>query len=243
VKTLIGSDEPPPFLAFVMEAIEKDVSRGRVGPASAPLMDGLVIHAISTPAILSLPEAIQLDLAASKLDDSIDLKLLNRLTGPSRNWPTGVPDSETTRVLEVLDETSDCRRLVLPLMKFLKLPNPRQRSKVVKLIARASQNPGWAELLLADPDPRIRSNLIDGLLLQQGPQIESLLRKAAQDPHHRVAITSLLGLCQRNDKSSCEQLRALAADGHGAHRRAAQWALSKLESNKFTSDEATTESI
>jgi hypothetical protein len=229
VEALFESGEIPPFFPFVVEAIEKDAAIGRPGPLSAPFMDtGLVLRAISNAEILALPDAVRLARAAAKLDDRLDDKLLNRLTGPPRQWPYDVPESETAHVLEVVGEISDCRRLVMPLMKFLKLPQKQLRSKAVKLIARASQNPGWAEILLTDDDPRVRANLIDGIALQDGPQIDILLRRASADSHHRVAVTALLGLCQRGDQSSCERIRRLALEGDDAHRVAAEWALRQL---------------
>jgi hypothetical protein len=229
VESLFESEERPPFFAFVVEAIEKDAAIGRAG-RSEPLMDaGLVARAVSDPEILSLPDAVRLARAAAKLDDRLDDKLLTRLTGPPRDWPGGVPETEIAQVLEVVDEISGCRRLVMPLMKFLKLPQKQLRSKAVKLIARASQNPDWAEMLLKDADPRVRANLIDGIALQNGPQIDILLRKAATDSHHRVAVTALLGLCQRGDQSSCERIQKLALEGDDAHRLAAEWALRQLD--------------
>jgi hypothetical protein len=230
VEALLGAGEIPPFFAFVVEAIEKDAPTGRPGPVSAPLMDtGLVARAVSDPQILALPDAVRLARAASQLDDRLDDKLMTLLTGSPRDWPAGVPEAEIAQVLEVLDEISDCRRLVMPLMKFLKLPQKQLRSKAAKLIARASQNSDWAETVLKDADPRVRSNLIDGIALQEGPQIELLLRKAARDGHHRVAVTALLGLCRRGDQSSCEEIRRLAAEGDDAHRIAAEWAIRQLE--------------
>jgi hypothetical protein len=230
VEALFPSGEVPPFLEFIVETVEKDAASGARKPASTPLMDtGVLAHALSDPEILTLPDAVRLARAAAKLDRRIDEKLLNRLTGSSRKWPDQVPESETARVLEVIDEVSDCRRLVMPLMKFLKLPQKHLRSKVVKLIARASQNSDWAEVLLTDTDPRVRANLIDGLAVQSGHQIDLLLRAAAKDPHHRVAMTALLGLCQRGDESSCAEIRRLALEGDASHRVAAAWALRRLE--------------
>jgi hypothetical protein len=121
-------------------------------------------------------------------------------------------------------------------MKFLTLPPHQLRSKAVKLIARARRNPGWAESILADSDPRVRSNLIDGLAQQRGAQIDILLRKGAADPHHRVSIAALLQLCQRGDEPSCEKIRRLAREGDPPNRRAAEWALSKIDSPNPTDD-------
>ena len=227
---VLGAGELPPFFPFVVDAIEKDGAAGRPGVLSASLMDtGLVARAVSDPHILALPDAVRLARAAARLDNRLDDKLMTRLTGSTRVWPGGVPEIEIAHVLEVIDQISDCRRLVMPLMKFLKLPQKQLRSKAAKLIARASQNAGWAETVLKDSDPRVRANLIDGIAFQNGPQIDILLRHAAQDPNHRVAVTALLGLCQRGDQSSCDRIRRLPLEGDAAHRTAAEWALRQLD--------------
>jgi hypothetical protein len=234
----VPKEVQPPFLSFVLEAVEKDAAIGHVSPASGPLMDsGLVIHALSEPPIFEIADAVRLAKAAVKLDYRLDDKLLNRLTASPR-WPAGVPKAESVRVLEVIDAISDCQRLVLPLMKFLTLPPHQLRSKAVKLIARARRNPGWAESILADSDPRVRSNLIDGLAQQRGAQIDILLRKGAADPHHRVSMAALLQLCQRGDEPSCEKIRRLAREGDPPNRRAAEWALSKIEPPNPSDDAA-----
>ncbi len=238
----VPQDGPPPFVPFLLEVLEPDAVSGRPSPTSAALMDsGLLIHALSEPAILELGDAIRVAKAAVKLDYRLDDKLLSRLTGSSR-WPAGVPNAECARVLEVIDAISDCQRLVLPLMKFLKLPPHQLRSKAVKLVARARRNPGWAEAILADPDPRVRSNLIDGLAQQRGDQIDILLRKGAADRHHRVALAALLQLCQRGDQPSCEKIRRLAREGDAPHRRAAEWALTQIDSSNPVPEVAETPS-
>lgn len=191
-----------------------------------------ISRAVADPTILKIADALQVARAAVKRDAHLDSKLVHRMNDLANGAPSRMVESEIARILAILDEISDCRRLAIQLLKFLKLPNPYQRAKVVKLIARASQNPGWAEKILADPDPRVRSNLIEGILLRNGTQIETLLRKAAEDPHHRVSTTALWRLCEAGDEPSCEHLRRLAVEGDDAHRRAAQWALGKLEQSK-----------
>jgi hypothetical protein len=218
----------PPFFTFVIEAVDRDAASGRISHATSPLMDSVVPSAILNPAILSSADAIRLAKAATKLDDRLDAKLLSRLTDQQRKQLEEIPEGEIARALEIIDEISDCRRLVMPLAKFLKLPQRHLRSKVVKLIARASQNPGWADTLLADADPRVRSNFIDGISLQSGPQIDMLLRRAATDPHHRVATTALLELYRRGDQASLEEIRKMETGGSPAHRCAAEWALRQI---------------
>jgi len=220
---------PPAFLDFACEVLDAAAAGKSGAVASALLENGIIAAAVSNPGVLALSEAIRLARAALRVDDRFDCKILSRLTDSSRHWPNGVPRAEIMRVLKVVDEISDCSRLLIPLMKFLKLPSRHLRSKAVKLLARASRNSTWADSVLGDADPRVRSNLIEGLAGNLGRNAEALLRKATQDRHHRVTVTALLALCRLGDEPSREMLELLKAEGSEAHRRAADWALRQLE--------------
>ena len=198
------------------------------GTNSAWLDSTLIIRAVTTPALCPLPEALRLARAASRFDNRLDSKILRHLTTPARNWPESAPDSDILHVLEVIDAVSDCERLMLFLMRFVKAPNPHLQSKAVKLIARACRNPGWATVILSDPDARTRANLMEGLGAQDGPQIETLLRQGAADPVARVALNALLALSRKGDTESYQTICRLARDHRPDFKRSADWALKQL---------------
>jgi hypothetical protein len=229
VERAIRMSNPPPFCDFVAGALEKSAATGKPWSLSHLRMDSaMVVHAISVPELCPLDGALRMARAASRLDDRLDCKLLDHLATSSPGWPLAVPETKIVNALEVIDEISDCSRIMLPLMTLAKLPQPRLRSKAIKLMARGSRNPRRAKLLLADADPRTRANLIEGLGAQTTDQITALLREAAQDTNHRVAVTALLGLCRAGDEDSCEEIRKLACDGDPNFRKAAAWALRQL---------------
>lgn len=225
IETAIGSD-PPPLFDFLISAVEASPKPAAL--AFTLLDSGAIMRAISDPSLLSLPQAIQLAQAAARLDESLDHKILSDITSSAHNWPHDIPRQQTMRVLQVIDAISDCRRLVIPLMKFLKLPHRHLRSKAVKLLARACHNAAWADSVLNDADPRVRSNLVEGLAHRLGKSAIPLLKKAANDPHHRVAITALLALTRLGDADSRGLLEKLAAEDHPERKRAAVWALERL---------------
>lgn len=230
IERTINAPDPPPFFEFVVEALEKDAATGKPGELSSLLMDStLVLRVVSDPAMLPLAEAIRLARAAARLDSRLDDKILRRLTDSARKWPDAVPEAEMLHVLEVIDAISDCQRLVIPLMKFAKLRSKELRSKAVKLMGRSNRNAGWVETILSDADPRIRSNLIEGIAAQNWDNADALLRKATHDPHHRVAVTALLALCRSGDQQSCEAIRQLSVDGDPNFKMAAEWALKELQ--------------
>lgn len=213
---------PPPVLDFLLNLLE---SRDKPGALITALLEnGVVATAISNPAVMSLDQAIRLARAAMRLDRRLDIKILRHLTGR----PHDAPSQEMMRALKVIEAISDCRCLVIPLMKFVKLPQRHLRSKAVKLLARASRNGGWADSILNDSDPRVRSNLIEGVVEQLGQKAIPLLRKAATDSHHRVAITSLLALARFGDEPSRHILETMAVESSDWHQRAAAWALRQL---------------
>jgi hypothetical protein len=228
-----GSGERPVFHEFVIHTLEADADRGKVGALSVALLSGVVTAAIANPMLLTLDDAIRLARAASRLDAGLDYKILSHLTR-GREWPAGIPKPEIMRVLTVIDAISDCDRLVVPLMKFAKLRQPHLRSKAVKLLARANQNPAWADLILLDPNPRVRANLIGEISATIGVKARHLLRRGTQDRHHRVATTALLELSKLGDEGSRTALNRLADGGDETQRKAAAWALRQLEATPST---------
>lgn len=220
----------PAFLDYALEVLQT-ADPAKPGPLAAALLQNrTLISAFSDPSQLSLEQAIRLAQAAARFDHGLDHKILSNITNSARNWPHEVPRQEMMRALKVIEAISDCQRLMIPLMKFARLPQKHLRSKAVKLLARGSRNPGWADSILNDPDPRVRSNLIEGLSEQLGEKATPLLRRAARDPHHRVSITALLALARIGDRGSRETLEKMAAGSEDAHRRAAVWALRRLAS-------------
>jgi hypothetical protein len=229
MKTLAELADQVPFVEFALALLQSDAAAGKPGPNSMTLLDsGVVVQVICDPD-LQIDQALSLAQAAALLDERIDAKILLALTSASHDWPRDIRLPQVARALELIDAISHCRRLTIPLAKFAKIADPKIRSKAVKLIARGSQNPGWMESVLIDPDPRVRCNLMEGLVSQMGHAAEPLLRRAAKDPHHRVATTALLALAQFGDAASRETLQQMATQEGEMFSRAAKWALGKLD--------------
>ena len=222
--------EKPSFVDFALDALEHADTDGLQKSIACVLLDrGILIRAICDPSLLSTEDALRLARAAVRTDPEIDYKLLEWVGDRVRDWYNAMPKEETMRVLGVVDAISDCRRLMVALMKFVGVPDAHVRSKAVKLLARARSNPGWADLVLSDPDPRVRANLIDGTAYMLGRGAEPLLRRGAADEHHRVATAALLALARRGDELSRQRLEQMAAESSDPRRAAASWAMRQLE--------------
>jgi len=228
--------DPPAFTDFVVGLYSHEESGG-----ANPRWPGssLVVRAVTTPILCPLPEALQLARAALRLDSQLDTKIVRHLGTPARNWPESASDDDILHVLEVIDAISDCQRLILFLMKWVKAPNPRVKSKAVKLIARACRNPSWAKVILSDPDHRTRANLIEGLGLQTGAQIKAVLIEGTADSDPRVALNALLALSRNGGVRSYQTICKLAHDRRPEFRRAAEWALRQMDAGVTMEQEDT----
>jgi HEAT repeat protein len=125
------------------------------------------------------------------------------------------------------------------LRQFLRTPLERIRSRAVKLMVRVMPSMDWVEGVLTDPDPRVRSNLLE-TLMKYAPvytgSLRMMLKKASLDPHHRVKVTALYLMASRNDRQSRAVLEALLASGDELTVSAARWAIGKLDSAKQSGD-------
>ena len=223
LRAIVPDDQEIPFLEFALKLAECGAAAEPTGRALSILMEtGVIIRTITDPALSGPAEALRLARACMRLDRGLDVKILQSIAAATEL-------ATVMRALELIDAISDCRRLVMPLLKFARIADARIRSKAVKLMARASQNGAWLESILVDPDPRVRANMIEGLWAQLGPAVEPLLRRAARDSHHRVATTALLCLAKLGDQASLKRLEELTGDGREMHARAASWALAKLK--------------
>jgi hypothetical protein len=230
IEKAIGTRDQPPLFAFVLKTLENDVGKRAPSPLSALLLRGLVQSVVANEQPLSAEEATRLAQAAAKIDRGFDYKLLAHTASSSPEWPDKVDEDQVMRVLTIVDEISDCQRLVLPLIKFAKLRSMKLRSKAVKLMARGNTNTNWADVVLSDPNPRVRANLLEEFAAQLGRKAEPLLRKASKDLNHRVCTAALLALSRLGDHGSRERLEHFAVEGDTPMRRASVWALLELDS-------------
>ncbi len=233
IESVIDLGSPPPFFDFLVGALEADAGKGTAGPVCATLLEtNLVIHAISSPDLCPLPQAIRLARAASYLDRRLDVALFEYLGRSPRKAPEDAPEAEILHVLEVIGAISDCEQLAAPLTKLLTSPYRDVRSIAVKLTARANRSPQWAASKFSDTDPLVRCNLIEGIAAQTGDHVVPLLRKAAKDLDYRVVASGLLGLTRKGDLASLDALRELATFGAPDFRKSATWALAQLKADK-----------
>jgi len=196
--------------------------------AAALVKEDLLLGPICDPALLSRQEAIRVGKLAARADPLLDVKL-------ARKMPA-LADAQAEQVLAILGAISDGSRLVPMLAILTRHDNPRVRSKAAKLIGRAIQNPEWVQSRLQEPDSRVRANIIEALWGVDSPAARDLLKKAAQDPHWRVAGNALVGLHKLGETAAIALLRSMLLRPEATWRTAAAWAMGETGDPRFLSE-------
>ncbi len=202
----------------------------------APLLDlvwssGLLLTSLVDPAMLPLPTAIALAGRWVAFDPMLDIKLLQigfPLGDDDAVWKIDVGRSQ--RSLDIVSGLPPNRHVLLALARLLRHPDPFVRSKAALLYARASKNPEWVRKMLAEPDPRLRANAVEGLWDARSPFAAGLFREAALDPDPRVAANALIGLhyCGESEDDINDVLQNMACNNDPHARAAAAFAIGHI---------------
>lgn len=139
-------------------------------------------------------------------------------------------------ILDAIAAIDNIGRTNSLLVRFLRNPNPRVRSKVAETLLKMTKSAETAATLLADPDDRVRANVIEGLWPQaHSAQVQQLFRQHMESPVPRVAINALLGLYRGGDPYAASQVTQLAMMPNPPMQRAAVWAMGYLAHEEFAS--------
>lgn len=220
---------PQKFYAAALQLLKTGLS-GAGGDflISLLLENELLLLALSDPDAFPSKTAAGLAANLHRVDQQLDAKLMRQVM---KDGNAGREPDEISllHVLEIVDEISDCSRLVPFLMKLSKHGNKKIRSKAIMLLVRAHRNSDWLQQQLAVEDPRYRSNAIEGMLYAQAGEKEiQLLWAAAADGHHRVATTALRVLHHFGQQDAIEQILEFVRHPSELFRAAAAWALGEI---------------
>lgn len=186
----IDFGNPPAFFDFA----DRQWQRRNEGDSSGwdLLMDGqFILRAVGHARVLSLQQALLLTGYALQVDALFDTKLLRRLLA-HRLWPEEVPSEEVMRTLEVLGTIDDPQRLSMTLLKFSKFPDRRVQSKVARILGRCIDSNEVMDELFANPDGRVRANLLEGISARENFEgFLPLIERATRDQRTRVSSLAL----------------------------------------------------
>jgi HEAT repeats len=174
-----------------------------------------------------LAEASELARLALKKDAHFDEQLVEFVKQNSGGTP-----EQMIRILDVLQNVCPDQRLFRHLCGF-KSTEPRVRSKVALIMGRLVHDTDWLRWQLADSEPRVRANAVEGWR-GWSAEARSVLLEASRDPHHRVAANAALSLHTVGDPAGGALLFSMLRHTDEMFRRAALWAIGVSRDGRFT---------
>lgn len=115
----------------------------------------------------------------------------------------------------------------------LKSPEPRVKSKIALTVGRLTHNLHWLSRQLADPDHRVRANIVESLWNVHVEGIEQILRQASNDHHHRVVANAACAYYKLGRIEAFELCRSLLSNTDTVARRAGLWAVRHIGDPRF----------
>lgn len=144
------------------------------------------------------------------------------------------PTSERlSRALHILGGLQRSNVTVPWLRRLLDHPDRFVRSKAVSLLCKLYANPRLIEKQLESLDERVRANAVEALWGLDDETSCNILLKAADDPHHRVAVNAIYGLYLAKDPRGAERLISGARHESPHFRAAHAWAMGQTEDQQF----------
>ncbi len=201
--------------------------------AGLVISGNLWIEPLLDERVLTVEAAVPLAAKIAAVERCLDVYLVDKLVAKAGGDVSAIPSTAALRVLELVDAISDCSRLASHLVRFLRHPSDKVRSKAALLLGRANWNLARVETLLASDDKRVRANAVESLWGHQGPEVRKILWKAAEDKSGRVIVNALLGLCQTGDREAYSRLAKLAGTADPVLRSGAAWAMGETGDPEF----------
>jgi len=222
------------FYLTAIEILKKDLdSRAAQYLISLLVSRNLLFRALCDSALV-LERAVALAHQAYRTDPTVDVRLARQLSDTTaaitRNGSTGMAE----RLLEILDEISDGKRILPSLMRLLRTDNPYLRSKAVLMIGRSGRSLSWIKKRLEESDTRVRANAVEAMWGVEMPDARELLEWAARDNNNRVVGNALVGLYRLGEISPLAELVRLAGHNSPQFRRTAAWAMGKTGDPRFS---------
>ncbi|MBI4871490.1 MAG: HEAT repeat domain-containing protein [Candidatus Riflebacteria bacterium] len=228
LKQLLSASEP------AAENPETHRTLGYLTPRLGP-SGGEVTAVASTDPEDGSPEAVGTD-EASEPSGPICFTELTRDLDTFRSlgdWQLALTsDDYPKRIHAVQNAQLFPRRVVLG--KLRRLMRSETHAFVLATLVKAlgvlgeEQDVGLIQAHLHSPDPRVRSNAIEGLTALGTSEAVVALRALQSDPHPRVRATVARGMYSQQPEAALGELRSLLTSGEQAAERAALFALDSL---------------
>jgi len=225
--------EPEVFYRTAIEILKKDMdSRAAQYLVTLLVSQNLLFRALCDPA-LDLERATALAHWAYRADPTVDIGLARQLADASSTSPGIGGTGMAGRVLSILDEISDGRRILPSLMRILRNDDPYLRSKAVLMIGRAGRSLTWLKRL-GESDIRVRANAVEAMWGIDTADARGMLEWGARHRNNRVAGNALLGLYKLGESSPLAELVKMAEHKRPRYRRTAAWVMGQTGDPRFS---------
>jgi hypothetical protein len=183
---------------------------------------------------LSREQALAVARIAQRAGPHVETAIAKRLADSVNPGGGGVQPKDAARLLDILSGISDGSRIQVSLLRLLRHPDARLRSKAVKMIGRGSPSAKWVQARLVDADTRVRANAIESLWGIDTPEARDLLQASVHDADNRVAGNALVALHGIGDCASIPDFFGMAAHELPRFRATAAWAMGETGDPRFS---------
>ena len=231
----LANESPAMFLAAAMKHLRSNEnSNGHRYLAVLALRQDELTGYLASPANATREVARNLFLRFLGVDPSFDVKLARKL--PDRNstkQANAFTVTQSTRALDILDQTSRGRRL-LPIVGHLPhVADDRIAAKATLFVGRRVMSPAWSAAQLAREEQRIRANAVEAIWGFHSPAAVHLFEMCVKDRNNRVLGNALLGLHILGHRSIEAELLSMARTEAPEYRSTAAWAMGRTAQEKW----------
>ena len=228
-------DDPSGFAASAVRILS--TAAGKKSPA-VQFLAGLLFtehQSIDPLADENLPwdAAVAVARSLAVVDPQLDARLLRKLLAEAAVDVKSIRTARALRALRLAEALSDCSRLSVYLIQFLRHPSPEVRSKAALLLGRCNLNLPRVMSLLDSDEERLRANVIESLWGHESAAVRKVLQGAVKDPCARASTNALVALCRMGDRQAIEMLRGAASSADPGERSRAAWAMGESKVAEF----------
>jgi len=182
---------------------------------------------------MSMEEALTVVRNLAPIQPMLDVQIMKATMAPHGGDAKAVKPATALRALRLVSSISNGSRLTSSLVRLLQHPTAEVRSKAVLLLGRANLNLTRVRSFLGSCDSRVRANAVETLWGRHEPDVRAVLWEASKDPHGRVAVNALLGLCKAGDPEAALKLEKLAGSPDAVVRSSSAWAMGEAGNTEF----------
>lgn len=223
--------DPATFLAYSQAAIlERPVSR------VLKFIAGLAIAAGIIQVLLEVfprdrQGALSLAKKVIQCEPRFDLAMAEYL---SRLTLGSLPDESAVHIIiDLLEVISEGDRLVPNILKLLKHPSPKVRSKAALFVGSRTQNVAWATSRMQESDGRVRANIVESLYGMNSDVVHQIFRNHVHDDDNRAAGNAVLGLYQLGDPAAIPLIYEMARHAQPKFRNTCAWVIARTIDPRF----------